>query len=52
VAQAEAQLNTAKTQASDNRLKRATMEHAIAILLGETPATFSLAPLRLGRHRR
>ncbi len=48
VAQAEAQLNTAKTQASDNRLKRATMEHAIAILLGETPATFSLAPLPLG----
>ena len=47
VAQAEGQLETAKTQASDNRLRRAQIEHAIAILAGEPPSQFSLAPLPL-----
>ncbi len=47
VDQAQTQLEAAKTQASDTRLKRAQMEHAIAILIGEPPASFSLpaAPL-------
>ncbi len=47
VAEAEAQWQTARTMAADNRLKRAQFEHAIAILLGESPAAFSLAPLPL-----
>jgi NodT family efflux transporter outer membrane factor (OMF) lipoprotein len=40
VAQAEAQLETARTQAADVRLQRAQSEHAIAVLLGENPSTF------------
>jgi NodT family efflux transporter outer membrane factor (OMF) lipoprotein len=47
VAQAEGQLETAKTQASDNRLRRAQLEHAIAILAGEPPAQFGLPPMPL-----
>ncbi|MDA8231384.1 MAG: efflux transporter outer membrane subunit [Magnetospirillum sp.] len=47
VAQAQTQLETAKTQASDTRLKRAQLEHAIAILIGEAPADFHLAPVPL-----
>jgi outer membrane protein, multidrug efflux system len=47
VAQAEAQLETARTQAADIRLQRAQNEHAIAVLLGENASTFkaSLNPL-------
>ena len=45
--QAKAQLETAKTQASDVRLKRAQLEHAIAILMGEPPAQFQLPPAEL-----
>jgi NodT family efflux transporter outer membrane factor (OMF) lipoprotein len=44
VDQAEAQLATSKTQDSNNKLLRAQMEHAIAILVGEVPANFSLPP--------
>jgi len=40
--QAEAQLETARTQARDMRLKRAQTEHAIAVLVGESPSTFHL----------
>ena len=47
VAQAEAQLETAKTQASENRLKRIQLEHAIAILIGEQPSSFGLATMPL-----
>jgi NodT family efflux transporter outer membrane factor (OMF) lipoprotein len=47
VDQAEAQLATAKTQDTDNRLLRAQLEHAIAILVGEAPANFSLPPKML-----
>ncbi len=40
VDQAQAQLETARTQAADIRLQRAQNEHAIAVLLGENPSTF------------
>ena len=40
VAQAEAQLESARTQAADIRLQRAQDQHAIAVLLGENASTF------------
>ncbi len=42
--QAKAQLQTALTQASDMRLRRAQTEHAIAVLLGESPSIFHVDP--------
>jgi NodT family efflux transporter outer membrane factor (OMF) lipoprotein len=45
--QAKAQLQTALTQAADNRLRRAQTEHALAVLLGESPSTFHLDPVPL-----
>src|SRR5208282_2928758 len=42
VAQAQAQLETARTQAADIVLQRAQTEHAIAVLIGENPTGFSL----------
>jgi NodT family efflux transporter outer membrane factor (OMF) lipoprotein len=42
VAQAQAQLDNALTQAADVRLQRAQAEHAIAVLVGENPSTFTL----------
>ena len=36
------QLENAKTAATDNKLKRAQLEHAIAILIGDIPANFNL----------
>jgi NodT family efflux transporter outer membrane factor (OMF) lipoprotein len=47
VAQAETQLETTRVQAIDIRVERATLEHAIAILVGELPATFTIAPAPL-----
>jgi outer membrane protein, multidrug efflux system len=44
VAQAEAQLESARTQAADVRLQRAQSEHAIAVLIGENPSTFHAEP--------
>jgi len=44
VAQAQAQLETARTQAADIRLQRAQTEHAIAVLLSENPSAFHLEP--------
>lgn len=44
VDQAQDQLETAKTQAADVRLRRAQLEHAIAILTGVPPAEFNLPP--------
>lgn len=43
VAQAETQLETTRVQAVDIRAERAAVEHAIAILVGELPATFTIA---------
>jgi len=40
--QAEAQLASAQTQARDIRLKRSQTEHAIAVLVGESPSTFNI----------
>jgi NodT family efflux transporter outer membrane factor (OMF) lipoprotein len=44
VAQAQAQLETARTEAADIRLQRAQTEHAIAVLLSENPSAFHLEP--------
>ncbi|WP_429315342.1 efflux transporter outer membrane subunit [Paraburkholderia sp. GAS448] len=47
VAQAETQLRTTEAQAIDLDAQRAQLEHAIAILTGQSPSTFALpvAPL-------
>ena len=45
--QARAQLETAKTQAADIRLRRAQTAHAIAVLLGEEASTFHIDPTPL-----
>lgn len=42
VAQAEAQLKSTQAQSIDTRVQRAQLEHAIAVLLGASPAEFSL----------
>ena len=42
VQQAQAQLESARTQAEDIRLRRALTEHAIAVLVGQDPSAFSL----------
>jgi NodT family efflux transporter outer membrane factor (OMF) lipoprotein len=47
VDQAETQLENAKTQATDKRLQRAQLEHALALLTGKAPADFSLPPAPL-----
>lgn len=45
VAQAEGQLESSKAQAIDVDIQRAQFEHAIAILVGKTPASFSISPV-------
>jgi NodT family efflux transporter outer membrane factor (OMF) lipoprotein len=42
VQQAQAQLETARTQAEDTRLRRAQTEHAIAVLVGQQASSFTL----------
>jgi NodT family efflux transporter outer membrane factor (OMF) lipoprotein len=44
VDQAQAQLEGARTLAADIALQRAQTEHAIAVLIGENPSRFHLAP--------
>ena len=43
VVQAEAQLNSTRTQALDVELTRAQLEHAIAVLIGKPPVEFAIA---------
>ena len=47
VAQAQTQLETTRVQATDIAVQRAQFEHAIAILIGQPPAAFSLPPAPL-----
>jgi len=42
VAQAQTQLETTRAQATDLEVFRAQLEHAIAVLIGKTPGTFSV----------
>lgn len=42
VAQAESQLKSAQASTIDSKLARAQLEHAIAVSIGQPPATFSL----------
>jgi NodT family efflux transporter outer membrane factor (OMF) lipoprotein len=44
VAQAQTQLDTARSQRAQNLAQRATLEHAIAALVGVSPSEFVLAP--------
>src|SRR5262249_51241421 len=44
VAQARTQLEATKTQDADVAVRRAQLEHAIAVLIGKPPASFSLPP--------
>lgn len=45
VAQAQTQLEQTRVQASDIMVQRQQYEHALAILLGKSPAQFRLAPI-------
>ena len=47
VEQARTQLETTRAQAIDVGVARAQFEHAVAVLMGKPPASFSLAPLPL-----
>jgi NodT family efflux transporter outer membrane factor (OMF) lipoprotein len=47
VAQSETQLKTAEALAVNLRVQRAQLEHAIAVLIGKTPAEFSLPQVGL-----
>lgn len=47
VVQAETQLKSTQAQAIDLRISRSSLEHAIAVLLGKPPASFSLEPAKL-----
>jgi len=44
VAQAKTQLETTRAQATDIRIRRAQLEHAIATLTGQPPAALTIAP--------
>jgi len=49
VQQAQAQLETARTQAEDTRLRRAQTEHAIAVLVGKQASVFSVPAAPAGK---
>ena len=46
VVQAETQLKSTEAQALDLRVTRAQLEHAIAVLIGKAPSSFSLEPAK------
>jgi NodT family efflux transporter outer membrane factor (OMF) lipoprotein len=48
VVQAQAQLESTRTQAIDLAVQRAQFEDAIAVLVGQLPSTLTLAPAPLG----
>jgi NodT family efflux transporter outer membrane factor (OMF) lipoprotein len=50
VVQAEAQLRSTEAQAIDVRASRATLEHAIAVLIGKPPSDFAVAPVAFKVH--
>jgi NodT family efflux transporter outer membrane factor (OMF) lipoprotein len=50
VVQAEAQLLSVQAQVIDLRATRATLEHAIATLVGKAPGDFALEPAKLDAH--
>ena len=45
VVQAEAQLRSTQAEAIDIRASRATLEHAIAVLIGRPPSAFTVEPV-------
>lgn len=47
VSAAETQLKSAQAQAIDLNLQRTQLEHAVAVLLGQPPASFTLTPATL-----
>lgn len=47
VVQADTQLKTTQAQAIDLSVQRAQLEHAIALLMGRSPSTFSIAAVPL-----
>ena len=47
VVDAQAQLETTRSQAIAVGIQRAQFEHAIAVLIGKAPADFAIAPVRL-----
>ena len=47
VAQADLQLQNSLTQATEMRLQRARLEHAIALLAGRAPGDFKMTPVSL-----
>lgn len=47
VLQSETQLKSAQAQLIDIQIERAQYEHAIAVLIGQPPAAFALAPVDL-----
>ncbi|HYC36721.1 MAG TPA: efflux transporter outer membrane subunit [Usitatibacter sp.] len=47
VVQAESQLKSTQAQVLDLQVTRASLEHAIAVLLGKAPSSFALEPVKL-----
>jgi multidrug efflux system outer membrane protein len=45
LARALSQLDSAQAQETETRLQRALMQHAVAVLIGAMPSTFSIAPI-------
>jgi multidrug efflux system outer membrane protein len=45
LARALSQLDSAQAQETESRLQRDLMQHAVAVLIGAVPSTFSIAPI-------